>query len=123
LFYRAGDTGLTKGHTMSTDTDTDTATLIQERVDSWIAALNHSSSAYHHFVAQRGRKYVKVVDHLGGSVHAFYDPTTGAVFKAAGWSRPAPHARYQLTDDGSWMRLLSAAKQETAFSGAYLYLR
>lgn len=102
--------------------DTDTATMLQERVDSWIAALNDSSSARHHFIAQRGRKYVKVVDSLGGSVHAFYDPTTGEVFKPAGWSRPAQHSRYLILDDGSWLRLLSAAKRPEAYAGGYLYI-
>ena len=108
---------MTKGHIM----DTDTATTLQERMDSYVAALNDSSGRRHHFIAQKGRKYTKIIDDLGGSIHAFID-AEGVVYKPAGWSRPAPHGRYLLLDDGSWLRLLAQAKRPEAYAGGYLYI-
>ena len=44
-----------------------------------------------------GRKYAKIISHdangSGGSVWGFVEIETGALLKAAGWNKPAKHAR------------------------------
>ena len=49
------------------------------------------------FSFTKGKRYWRVVaknaGHGGKHVHSFLDTTTGDVLKAAGWSKPAKHAR------------------------------
>jgi hypothetical protein len=49
------------------------------------------------FTISYGRKYAKVITNdangSGGSVWGFIDIATGNILKAAGWSKPAKHAR------------------------------
>ena len=46
-------------------------------------------------IAKGGRKYIKIVKHSSGqaSVWGFIEKATGDIYKAAGWSSPAKHAR------------------------------
>lgn len=49
-----------------------------------------------------GGKYFKIVQGLEGkgkSVIAFVDKQTGDIYKAAGWAKPAKHARGNVLDD------------------------
>jgi hypothetical protein len=49
------------------------------------------------FTVTFGRKYAKIISNdangSGGSVWGFVDIESGNLLKAAGWARPAPHAR------------------------------
>lgn len=73
------------------------------------------------------RKYYKIIetDHCsreastGGSVHAFVDKVSGAVYKPASWKAPAKHVRYQLLDDASFNKCMEVAD----CYGSYLYMR
>lgn len=98
--------------------------LIAERLEQYVDTLNKSArdAGIHRddYTTQAGRRYVKVVhDH---SVHAFVDPATGAVYKPAGWSKPAEHVRYWLGDDASFALLIERAADPHSFSGGYLYM-
>ncbi len=57
-----------------------------------------------------GKRYVKLIraNHpgQGGSVHCFVDMTNGDVLKAAGWNKPAKHARGNIFDDHNGLRLM-----------------
>jgi len=44
----------------------------------------------------QGRRYIKVIKDR--SVHAFIDRTNGNILKPEGWSKPAKHARGNLSD-------------------------
>lgn len=54
-------------------------------------------------IAKGGRKYLKVVmtSHGQDSVWGFVERETGLIFKAAGWSSPAKHARGHI-DTGAY---------------------
>jgi hypothetical protein len=66
-------------------------------------------------------KYLRLVRH--GSVHAFIDKATGAVYKPASWKSPArgkdgkPVPRYFLLNDESFEALCERCE----FTGGYLY--
>lgn len=49
-----------------------------------------------------GKRYVKLA--RDGSVHCFVDMTNGDVLKAAGWNKPAKHARGNIFDDHNGLR-------------------
>ena len=79
-----------------------------------------------------GKKYFKVVaeefDTFRGrnewrdtTVHAFVDKVTGEVYKPAGWSKPAKHVRYDLSNDLDRHKLHDPNRIDWA--GGYLYLR
>ena len=79
-----------------------------------------------------GKKYFKVVresfDEFQGrnkwrdtTVHAFVDKVTGEVYKPAGWSKPAKHVRYDLSNDLDRHKLHDPNRIDWA--GGYLYLR
>ena len=79
-----------------------------------------------------GKKYFKVVretfDEFQGrnrwrdtTVHAFVDKVTGEVYKPAGWSKPAKHVRYDLSNDFDRDKLHDPNRIDWA--GGYLYLR
>lgn len=92
--------------------------LLSQRVTHWIEVLSNRSvrtNGFHYaFGIERLTKYVRVwMDNVnpegvasGRSVHAFFDPTTGDVFKAEGWRKPAKGIRYNLLDDASFAKLI-----------------
>lgn len=83
-------------------------------------ALYPEGGQYATFALDRpGRKFTRVVMVVSGarSVHAFVDPRTGDVYKAAGWSRPAPGVRFNLLDDASRADMYA----RLSFTGGYLY--
>lgn len=53
------------------------------------------------FSLEIGKRYIRVVCHMteqSSSVHCFVDIENGDVLKAAGWKRPAKHARGNIFD-------------------------
>jgi len=79
-----------------------------------------------------GKKYFKVVaeefdtfrdrnEWRDTTVHAFVDKITGEVYKPAGWSKPAKHVRYNLSNDFDRHQLHDPNFVDWA--GGYLYLR
>ena len=79
-----------------------------------------------------GKKYFKVVretfDEFQGrniwrdtTVHAFVDKFTGEVYKPAGWSKPAKHVRFNLSNDLDRFKLHDSTFVDWA--GGYLYIR
>jgi hypothetical protein len=120
---------------------------IAPRIAAWVEALNDLAQAKHaervaklvasfqhlddpsvvvrdmvadSFTIERLTKYVKIVQATPGQrfVHAFVDPNTGDVYKAAGWKAPAKGVRFNLLDDASFTRMLSVLDT----SGGYLYI-
>lgn len=76
----------------------------------------------------KGTKYYKIVQRSikrtnlggdGGSVHAFINRQSGAVYKPASWKAPAKHVRYNLLDDVSYETCLNNAD----WAGGYLYMK
>ena len=66
------------------------------------------------------RKYWRITKTEYGdqrSVHAFVDPATGDVYKAAGWKSPAKGVRYNLLDQASYEAMMARLDP----FGAYLY--
>ena len=49
-----------------------------------------------------GKRYFKLIRR--DSVHCFVDKTNGDVLKAAGWNKPAKHARGNIFDDHNGLR-------------------
>jgi hypothetical protein len=102
--------------------------FLNERVQAWADALvasyqarypyDTSAAMRYNISVERLRKYWRIVmDNGGRSVHAFVDPTTGDVLKAAGWKAPAKGVRYNLLNDTSYEQMLAAVDP----FGAYLY--
>lgn len=110
---------------------------IAPQVEIYIARLNavgveyaqkHGYAFVDKFTVVRLAKYIKVVASTlytetgqtsNTHVHAFIDPTTGDVFKPAGWKAPAKGARFNLLNEASLERLLEVADN----NGGYLYKR
>ena len=108
--------------------DTD---LLAQRVQTWLDTLEergHRDSGFSYaFGIEKLTKFVRVWqddvaptgEHSGRSVHAFFNPATGDVLKAAGWKTPAKGVRFNLLDDESFQKLIAQCDQ----FGSYLYLR
>lgn len=92
--------------------------LNAQHVAEFGRALYPEGGQYAYFTAEPGRAYTKIVMTTNGqrSVHCFVNKR-GEVLKAAGWSRPAPGVRYDLTDDSSRGDL----HRRCEFAGGYLY--
>lgn len=104
----------------------DTTATTELRIQEYLVALNAIAPEGYSFDTTQGKKYTKVVMTARGgqrSVHSFIEPATGAIYKPAGWQRPAAHVRYCLTSEASYARLLEALKGRSAWAGGYLYLR
>ena len=116
--------------TIDLPTPIDTA-LLNERIQEWADALLASYVARYPNDTNRASSYTLSVDVLRKywrivmgdgphrSVHAFVDPSTGDVYKAAGWKAPAKGVRYNLLDDESFARMLDGIDP----FGSYLYVR
>ncbi len=108
---------------------------IAPKVEQYVAALNAAAIEYADkrgygfhdvFCVVRLAKYVKVIASTvypensstsNTHVHAFIDPTTGDVFKPAGWKAPGKGSRFNLVDEASFTRLLAVLDG----TGGYLY--
>ena len=100
---------------------------IPDRIDAYVATLNAIAPEGYSYTVERGKTYLKVVMNPrgghGGSAHSFINPTTGALYKAAGWARPAKGIRFDFADDASWARLLAELVKPGAWTSKYLYAR
>jgi hypothetical protein len=98
------------------------ATLMSQRIFAWLDHLDAiSPEGYSYTCDTPGKRFVRIIMNIGGnrnSVHAFYEPSTGNVYKAAGYKAPAKHVRYNLLDDSSFTRMIEVAD----WSGGYLYI-
>ncbi len=65
-----------------------------------------------------GNKYIRVWQVMSGqrSCHAFVNPQTGDVLKAASWKAPAKGVRFNLLDNTSFEKMLS----KLDWAGGYL---
>jgi hypothetical protein len=102
---------------------------IEERVAEWLEELtlrgSRPSGFSYAFGTETLTKFVRVwQDNVspegiasGRSVHAFYDPITGDVFKSEGWRKPAKGARYNLLNDQSFDTMM----ERCGATSAYLY--
>jgi len=106
-------------------------------VAQYVEALNHAAVEYANkrgyafvdkFTIVRLAKYVKVISSTlyvetgqlsNTHVHSFVDPTTGGVYKPAGWKAPAKGERYNLSTPEGLDRLIAALDP----TGRYLYIR
>lgn len=104
----------------------ETTATTELRIQEYLIALNAIAPEGYSFDTTQGKKYTKVVMTVRGgqrSVHSFIDPVTGAIYKPAGWARPAEHVRFCLTSEASYARLMEALKVRNAWAGGYLYIR
>ena len=80
---------------------------------------------YYKVVAEEYREENKYYNHKAGwrdtTVESFIDIKTGEVYKPAGWSKPAKHVRYDLSNDLDRHKLHDPNRIDWA--GGYLYLR
>lgn len=101
--------------------------------DEYAAVLNDTHNAQHgaghEFEVKSGPKYTKIVQHStvdgkrpsnSGSAHAFIENETGLVHKPAGWSRPAPGARFDLQNTSSREDLMRSLRNPSSYTGGYL---
>jgi hypothetical protein len=103
--------------------------LLNARVQAWADALVDSytrrggqpAPGQYVIEVEVLRRYWRIVmvNYGQRSVHAFVDPTTGDVLKAAGWKSPAKGVRYNLLDDESYERMIANVDP----FGGYLYAR
>ena len=76
-------------------------------LEQFIEALDQKRTIYYQrtfptltapkLVMTQGKKYAKIYEPKGG-VYCFVDLTNGDILKAAGWSKPAKHARGNIND-------------------------
>lgn len=97
----------------------DLVAWMNDRVKWWYS-LAYPILTPETYVVETGKRYAKIVSvRKGGarSVHLFVEISTGKVFKAEGWTRPAKGVRYDLSDPDSLARL----KDYWDPYGSYLY--
>jgi|13_taG_2_1085334.scaffolds.fasta_scaffold23601_1 hypothetical protein len=89
------------------------ASLAEARYADYWEASGYTFEAAPSIVVKPGRKYAKLVlerpNGNGGSVFAFVDRETGLVYKPAGWSAPAKHARGDVNSAEFGLEALSPA--------------
>ena len=64
--------------------------IVRERYLSYMNAMGYENQIVP-VTLTKGQKYAKII--VGGSAHSFVERSTGKIFKCAGWSAPAKHAR------------------------------
>ena len=104
----------------------DLSRYAQEQLD----ALNDGTFKGMKFSITSGKKYLKIISHdwcdrnnewRSGGVHAFVNKHTGEIYKAASWSAPAKHVRYDLRIIRDREYVLNP--DNCGWSGGYLYMR
>jgi len=94
--------------------------------------INNGTAKLMKFRIQEGRKYYKIIqqnydtfqdrnEYRDGSVHSFVDKSTGEVYMAASWSKPAKHVRFDMRVIRD--RTLMHTPNFVTWAGGYLYLR
>ena len=92
--------------------------------------LNEGTFKGMRFTITTGKKYHKIISNdwderrkewNSGGVHAFVNKHTGEIYKAASWSAPAKHVRYDLRviEDREYV----LDPRNCGWSGGYLYMR
>ena len=92
--------------------------------------LNEGTFKGMRFTITEGKKYYKIISNdwderrkewNSGGVHAFVNKHTGEIYKAASWSAPAKHVRYDLRVIRDREYVLDP--RNCGWSGGYLYMR
>ena len=92
--------------------------------------LNEGTFKGMRFTITTGKKYYKIISNdwddrnkewRSGGVHAFVNKKTGEIYKAASWSAPAKHVRYDLRVIRDREYVLDP--RNCGWSGGYLYMR
>ena len=92
--------------------------------------LNEGTFKGMRFTITTGKKYYKIISNdwderrkewNSGGVHAFVNKKTGEIYKAASWSAPAKHVRYDLRVIKDREYVLDP--RNCGWSGGYLYMR
>ena len=92
--------------------------------------LNEGTFKGMRFTITTGKKYYKIISNdwderreewRSGGVHAFVNKKTGEIYKAASWSAPAKHVRYDLRVIKDREYVLDP--RNCGWSGGYLYMR
>ena len=94
--------------------------------------INNGTAKLMKFRIQEGRKYYKIIqqnydtfqdrnEYRDGSVHSFVDKSTGEVYMAASWSKPAKHVRFDMRVIRE--RTLMHTPSFVTWTSGYLYLR
>ena len=92
--------------------------------------LNEGTFKGMRFTITTGKKYHKIISHdwcdrnkewRSGGVHAFVNKHTGEIYKAASWSAPAKHVRYDLRIIRDREYVLNP--DNCGWSGGYLYMK
>ena len=92
--------------------------------------LNEGTFKGMRFTITTGKKYYKIISNdwderrkewNSGGVHAFVNKKTGEIYKAASWSAPAKHVRYDLRVIRDREYVLDP--RNCGWSGGYLYMR
>jgi len=92
--------------------------------------LNEGTFKGMRFTITTGKKYYKIISNdwderrkewNSGGVHAFVNKHTGEIYKAASWSAPAKHVRYDLRVIRDREYVLDP--RNCGWSGGYLYMR
>ena len=92
--------------------------------------LNEGTFKGMRFTITTGKKYYKIISNdwderrkewNSGGVHAFVNKHTGEIYKAASWSAPAKHVRYDLRIIRDREYVLNP--DNCGWSGGYLYMR
>ena len=92
--------------------------------------LNEGTFKGMRFTITTGKKYHKIISNdwderrkewNSGGVHAFVNKKTGEIYKAASWSAPAKHVRYDLRVIKDREYVLDP--RNCGWSGGYLYMR
>ena len=104
----------------------DLSRYAQQQLD----ALNDGTFKGMKFSITSGKKYLKIISNdwderreewRSGGVHAFVNKHTGEIYKAASWSAPAKHVRYDLRIIRDREYVLNP--DNCGWSGGYLYMR
>ena len=104
----------------------DLSRYAQQQLD----ALNDGTFKGMRFTITTGKKYYKIISNdwderrkewRSGGVHAFVNKKTGEIYKAASWSAPAKHVRYDLRVIKDREYVLDP--RNCGWSGGYLYMR
>ncbi len=85
---------------------------VQERMDNYYRTQYPNAEVPKLELNEAGLVNYKIIETMNGrarSVVAFVRKDTGEIFKPAGWSKPAKHARGNINSDQNGMEAVSAS--------------